>query len=394
MSKFFFEAGSFQDLSYAELLSVFNAFEIDTDGISRFSDKIFIINNKRFSREMGLKIFNRLGGFIRFGEIVEDLDTFLDEFIERGTKVVFGISVLDSQESFDINFVKKLSRNLKEGFREAGVSSRFIDSRNKTITLNSAQFKKNKILIKGFELCLIDNGKEKIYGRTLEIQNIDFFIKRDEEKPYTDIKMGTLPPKLARMMVNLTGLKEGRLWDPFCGSGTILLEAAVLGFDILGSDIDKNAVYYSEQNLLWLEEANMIGDIKYNISNLDATKIERKIIRDLKKTGIAGVVCEPYMGPPQKRALTVESADRLLADVKELYIQTFENLESVLRRGEPAVIIFPSYKTEKGWKTISIREIIGKRWEIMNPKLAGGRDLKWSRKNSIITRNIFVLRKR
>ena len=43
-------------------------------------------------------------------------------------------------------------------------------------------------------------------------------------------------------MCNLTSLKEGILWDPFCGSGTILMEAAVLGFDIIGTDIDLRAL--------------------------------------------------------------------------------------------------------------------------------------------------------
>ena len=35
--------------------------------------------------------------------------------------------------------------------------------------------------------------------------------------------MGVLPPKLARMMINFTALRDGVIWDPFCGSGTILI---------------------------------------------------------------------------------------------------------------------------------------------------------------------------
>ena len=55
------------------------------------------------------------------------------------------------------------------------------------------------------------------------------------------------------------------------------------------------------------------------------------------------------------------------------------------------VLIIPSYKTQKGWKTFGIRELVNKRWIVKNGDYLKNRDLKWSRKNSIITRNIFIL---
>ena len=393
MPKFFFEAGSFQDLSYAELSAVFNAFEINTDSIKRFSDNILIIDSKDFTQEMGLKIFNRLGGFIRFGEIV-DSGTFLEKYYESEKKIVFGISILDEDSRFDYNFVKKLSRSIKEGFRERGISSRFIAIKDKKISLNAAQIVNNKVLQKGFELCLIDNGSEQVYGSTLGIQDVDSFAQRDYDKPYTDTEMGTLPPKLARMLVNLTGLKEGIIWDPFCGSGTILLEAAVLGFDVLGSDIAKNAIFYSDENIKWLEEVGMIGDIQYNVFPLDIKDVEKRKVKELRDTTISAVVCEPYMGPAQRKVVTPNTAEELLKEVKELYVSFFSVVERVLRRDGIVVMILPSYKTTEGWKSFSIHDLIAKRWNVLNPSLSSGRDLKWGRKNSIITRNIFVLQKR
>mgnify|MGYP000970328305 FL=1 len=393
MPKFFFEAGTFQDLSYAELSAVSNTYGLNTDCIKRFSEKIFLIESKDFSSDKGLSIFNRLGGFIRFGEIV-DSETFLDKYNHSDRKVIFGTSVLDNDQYFDNDFVRKLSRALKGGLKEYGVSSRFIDAKDRYPSLNSAQVLKNDILTKGFELCLIDNGNEKIYGSTLAIQDVDGFVKRDYEKPYTDTDMGTLPPKLARMLVNLTGLRSGIIWDPFCGSGTILLEAAVLGFDVFGSDVSNNAVHYTTENILWLEDQGLIGEIKYNVLRLDIKDVEKKTVLDLKRTDIGAVVCEPYMGPPQKRVMSPLRADELIKDVKDLYSGLFKVLEKVLKPGHVAVIITPSYKTHSGWKTFSIHDIIDKRWNILNSSLAAGRDLKWSRKNSIITRNIFVLQKR
>lgn len=49
----------------------------------------------------------------------------------------------------------------------------------------------------------------------------------------------SLSPRFARALVNLTGCKPGsRIYDPFCGTGGILLEAAMMGFDAWGSDLD------------------------------------------------------------------------------------------------------------------------------------------------------------
>jgi len=59
-----------------------------------------------------------------------------------------------------------------------------------------------------------------------------------------------LESKLARCMVNLSGLKEGQtLCDPFCGTGTILPEAESIGIRSVGIDFDKNMCDISEKNL-------------------------------------------------------------------------------------------------------------------------------------------------
>lgn len=123
--------------------------------------------------------------------------------------------------------------------------------------------------------------------------------------------MGVLPQKLARIMCNLTGLKDGIIWDPFCGSGTVLMEAAMLGFDILGTDIDHKALSDSNENIQWLRDEGMISDTKYNLFPLDIKNVEKKIVKDIKRTGIAAVVCEPFMGPPQRKIMTVHKAELL-----------------------------------------------------------------------------------
>lgn len=401
MSKqYFFQAGSFPNLSYVELVSVAQLYGLSKDNIHLFTEDIFIIKSDDVTEEILSKIFNRLGGFVRYGEIIENTETFLKEFRKSDDRVVFGISLLGelnrSNAGKDNSFIKKLANQIKKGLRENGLSVRFLIPRGKGFELNAAQVLNNDILEKGFELSIIRNQErgEEIYGSTIAIQDLEGYVERDMNRPYSDIKMGVLPPKLARMMVNFAGMKEGTIWDPFCGSGTVLMEAAVLGYNFLGSDIDENALYYSEENIRWLNKQGYLGDIVYELFKLDVTDPDKEVIKKLKHTNIDAIVCEPFMGPPQKDVLSKERAEQLLESVKDLYTNLFDMLdEEVGVRGSRMVLIIPSYKTNDGWKTFSIYDLVSNRWELLNTELSPNKDLKWGRKNSIITRNIYILQR-
>lgn len=57
----------------------------------------------------------------------------------------------------------------------------------------------------------------------------------------------SLAPKLARAMINLA--QGQKLLDPFCGSGGILIEGALLGKEMTGSDIDRIQLKRAQKNL-------------------------------------------------------------------------------------------------------------------------------------------------
>ena len=390
--QYFFQAGTFPALSYAELIALFNIYNLNSDTIHKYSDNIFIIKSKEISEEILLKIFNRSGGFVRFGHIINNLDSFLNEYIELKEKVVFGVSVLGGNRKGNLKYIKKLSNEIKRGLKEYGISSRFLIPSKEDTELNAAQIINNDVLSKGFELLILKDNKEEIYAETLEIQDLEGYIERDMDRPYSDTEMGVLPPKLARMMVNYASMKEGIVWDPFCGSGTVLMESAVLGYNFLGSDINKDALKYSEENILWLNERGYMGDVLYEIFEFDVKNPDKEKVKKLKNTNISAIVCEPFMGPPLKRVISHQYAQQLLGEVKDLYVNLFNTLDKKIGvRGVNMVMIIPSYKTDKGWKTFGIREVASKRWELLNTQYSPNRDLKWSRKNSIITRNIFIL---
>lgn len=58
-----------------------------------------------------------------------------------------------------------------------------------------------------------------------------------------------LPPRIARMMVNLVAAPGDTLVDPCCGVGTVLVEAAEMGVRALGCEINPRLVEHAAANL-------------------------------------------------------------------------------------------------------------------------------------------------
>ncbi len=70
---------------------------------------------------------------------------------------------------------------------------------------------------------------------------------------------GTLEPRLARVLVNLSRIKENELFlDPFSGSASILIEARLIGANIIGSDIQEKMVQGAFVNL---KQFNLSGNL-------------------------------------------------------------------------------------------------------------------------------------
>jgi tRNA (guanine6-N2)-methyltransferase len=62
---------------------------------------------------------------------------------------------------------------------------------------------------------------------------------------------GSLRPTVAAAMVRIA-IPDGdrqQVWDPFCGSGTIMCEAATVGHEVWGTDIDPEAVSAARENV-------------------------------------------------------------------------------------------------------------------------------------------------
>lgn len=112
-----------------------------------------------------------------------------------------------------------------------------------------------------------------IFGLKLaEIPPKPFVERRPRKKPF--FHPSAMPAKLARCMVNLAEAKAGELvFDPFCGTGSMLIEAALTGCRVLGLDIQTRMVKGSRRNLAYFNihpEGLVVGDAQnMPVTNFD-----------------------------------------------------------------------------------------------------------------------------
>lgn len=386
--KYFFITGRNYELSKAELTCVIPLY-LDSYNFT-FKDTYILVETKS-SPDVLKRVFNRLGGFKSFGVLYDEVDLIINELVDT-SKITFGVSVItDTSKKYTKLKIKEILEGIKSIIKEKGISVRYVMPNG--LALDSAQVLHNHLLDRGFELVIFDYEGRVSYGKTLGIQDIETFSSIEFEKPYTNKEMGVLPAKLATIMINLLGLKSGAtIWDPFCGSGTIPLISLINGYNVLGSDIDQNSVEGTKLNIEWLAKRNKINNVGVNIFHFDVLNQDGRTVSDLRKTSIDGLVCEPYMGPPQFKVLSEVKANKLLSEVEKLYSNLFILLENIKLTDFKAVVVVPSYKTFGGWLTLSLNSIISKKWKV--DKNIVERDLHWKRSNSIIKRNIFVLSKK
>jgi tRNA (guanine10-N2)-dimethyltransferase len=91
----------------------------------------------------------------------------------------------------------------------------------------------------------------------------DFTERHPTDKPF--FQPGSMDPMLSRALVNIAGARSGAtVLDPMCGTGGILVEAGLVGADVVGVDVQEKMVRGSRENLdAFLDEWAVIrGDAR------------------------------------------------------------------------------------------------------------------------------------
>lgn len=328
-TKYCFHLGREPKLSLAELRAVFGH-------ITESHGSVAIIEEEPFKRPQ--TILNQLGGTMKISQVIsKSLEDQLEEQKPEG-KIAFGLNVYPFNELFLNKTLKKLKQNMKSRKRNV----RFL---NKKTNLGSATIVKGGLLEKGTDLNVVHIGDKNYFTQTVAVQDFVSYSMRDYEKPARLAKEGMLPPKLAQMMINLTAMvtddiefKGRTLYDPFCGSGTVLGEALIKGLDVIGSDLDPKAIEASTKNLNWLRDKNFASE----------TLIQKLFVKDAQELtreeiGIPPnmIVSETYLGPPCHPKMPAEAIKEIHRDLLPLYKTAFTQIHALMRKEAPVVIAFP-----------------------------------------------------
>jgi len=120
--------------------------------------------------------------------------------------------------------------------------------------------------------------------------------RRATERPF--FKPISLDPKLARLAVNLAGgpLDEYAILDPMTGTGGFLIEAGLIGRNVIALDLEQEMVDGASKNILWAfdcEEVTQIENVE--IIRGDATDLSNSIPKRWHRK-ISGLVLDPPYG--------------------------------------------------------------------------------------------------
>lgn len=169
----------------------------------------------------------------------------------------------------------------------------------------------------------------------------------------------SLKPILARLLINLSR-SDGNLLDPFCGVGSVLVEGSILGYRVLGSDLDHRMVKGAKTNLDFYKLGN------YKLVTANALELEKHF----KKNSINGIATDPPYG---------RSSHIGAKSLRELYKKFLESAHKVLKKGKHMALVYPN--------KIRVLSLLNKRkWKVI--------DQNYQYVHGGLTRKIIVLKKK
>ena len=212
-------------------------------------------------------------------------------------------------------------------YESASIRVKVTESRRKEIDANALMKRLGAILAKKTKIRL-DNpqlrlrvyvGSRAHIGKQIaEIDRSQYEKRKNRLLPFTSPV--SIHPRIARALINLTAESSRcRILDPFCGTGTFLIEASMMGMDVFGSDLSKKMIAGSKRNLEHLKlsaklDQRDVGDISISKENFDC------IVTD----------------PPYGRSSTTNREP-----ISDLYSRAMKSFSGALRNGGRVGMIVP-----------------------------------------------------
>lgn len=423
-----FVLGRVFTLSFAELIVVLAKYAPE----AKIVDASFEIAVVETDKQLDIaRLQKELGGIIKILKVIDvvkkreqdSINFALEHYFKPGKlkndylknqkgKIQFGVSIYLMQEDVKaFGEPKKLGMFIKRAMQDNGASIRLVLPEFNSLALASVVVTNNLLLEKGAEICILA-GHDQIYAcKTLSVQDFEDYGRRDYQRPARDDKQGMIPPKVAQSMLNLCKVNSNDvILDPFCGVGTLLQEAMLLGLRALGTDKSKIAIINSDKNLEWFRNRYKIPKGKYHVEVSDAASVS-KIVGILAQTGvfktISGVVSEGYLGPMYTKFPTPTEIKKNFDDLTKLWSEALKDFSTFLPSGSRLVFCIPAYKKDKfsyilfpslDWAAKNgytakelIPDVFAKKYKFL--RITDRGTVIYDRKDQIVAREIIILEK-
>ena len=323
---------------------------------------------------------DRLGGSLKLAKYLGNIspEEYLISLPEG--KITLGIS---NYSSHDIKNISQYGIKIKQALKKKGRSVRLLPNSAPAISTAAAHHNGLGKSPKKVELIKFKNE----WFVSLGAQNITAYKNRDQARPARDAKVGMLPPKLAQILINLCGHlpEDATILDPFCGTGVVLQEALLMGYNVYGTDKDERMVRYTEKNLDWLKPTRPEEPSKLFACG-DATNFKWR-------GPITAVAAEIYLGPPMSEPPVEIKLKTVKQECGAILTEFLKTLGSQIAKDTPVTLAIPAWRRRDGGfeRLIPLDFIEKLGYNVLN-KSAGG--LLYARENQVVAREIIVLRKK
>ena len=317
-------------------------------------------------KEIEENLIDKLGGTISIGIVLSKINELDKINIYNGTKNKFNYCIWQFSKR-----IEEVSDILKKRFKleKLKATEKKIKNLIKLQNGEKAQNISSKLINE--EYFVYDN----FFGKIIQKNNYEEIEKRDMKKPVRRESL-SISPRIAKIMINLSQIKEGEtLLDAFCGIGVILEEALTQSIKVIGIDKDKKAISGAKTNLKWF---------KFNKENYELINEDSSIVKTEK---VSGMCSEPDFGKTLKKIPTKEKAKTTIKTFENLMIKVINNLKNNVG----GKIVFTAPLIRIGKKRIGCNfEKISKQTSL---NLKEGFPIPEFRHNQIVGREIVVLEK-
>ena len=369
---YIFIPGKNWKLSLAELATFFETRNLRFQ-IPDLSKSFFTVETEE---PLNPSMINDLGGTIKIGKALLSISLELvkDAFLHRNKhaqaqiktdlaeklatteffqkpfkKLVFGVSLYFDDRHF-LRSSKEMYRFIGNCFKEklgsADIKAKFMGfpKDRRLPQLTHVEVLKKSLIEESAEILFCISNKQAFTAKTIAVHNPFEFQKRDINRP-VQRKIFSIPPRLAKIMVNLSLCSQGKtLLDPFCGVGTILQEAMLTKAQVMGVDINPWCVEAAHANLEWLKNQYDLKEASHRILSGDA----RHLSDQIPKETVDCITTEPDLGPALRHVPTESYAHKIINKMEPLFHDFLPQAYIILKNRGRLVLVTPYIRTRTG----------------------------------------------